>query len=109
MSERFKVIITPEAQEDIRNCVRYIARVLSNPQSAAVLQEELRKEIISLETMPTRYKTVDEQPWGAIGVRKVKVKSYYIYYLIDNEKMTVSILAVIYVRMDQQLQVNKRS
>ena len=81
MSERFKVIITPEAQEDIRNCVRYIARVLSNPQSAAVLQEELRKEIISLETMPTRYKTVDEQPWGA---KKVKNNGERAKYLVTD-------------------------
>ena len=77
MSGIFKVIITPDAQNDIRNYVRYIAQELANPQAAAALQEELRKEISSLNTMPARYKTIDEQPWGSIGVRKFKVKNYY--------------------------------
>ena len=54
MDEKYKVIITPEAQEDIRNSIRYIARELANPQAAMALQEELRKEITSLETMPLR-------------------------------------------------------
>lgn len=109
MAEKFKVIITPEAQCDIRNCVRYIAHELANPKAAIALQDELRREITSLETMPSRYKIVEEQPWGAIGIRKVKVKNYYVYYAIDDENKTVSILAVIYVRMDQQMQVTDRT
>lgn len=109
MTEKYKVIITLEAQEDMRNSVRYIARELANPQAAMALQEELRKEIISLETMPSRYKVVDEQPWGAFGVRKTIVKNHYVYYITDDEIKTVSIIAVIYVRMDQQNQVNKRT
>ena len=109
MSGIFKVIITPDAQNDIRNYVRYIAQELANPQAAAALQEELRKEISSLNTMPARYKTIDEQPWGSIGVRKFKVKNYYIYYIIDEEKNIVSVFAVIYVRMNQKTQINKRN
>ena len=109
MAEKYKVIITPEAQEDIRNSVRYIARALANPQAAMSLQEGLRKEITSLETMPLRYKVVDEQPWGALGVRKTIVKNHYVYYITDDESKTVSVIAVIYVRMDQQKQANKRA
>lgn len=109
MDEKYKVIITPEAQEDIRNSIRYIARELANPQAAMALQEELRKEITSLETMPLRFKIVDEQPWGALGVRKNIVKNHYVYYITDDESKTVSVIAVIYVRMDQQNQVNKRT
>ena len=45
MSEKFKVIITPEAQDDIRNSVMYIAHELANPQAAIALQNEFRKEI----------------------------------------------------------------
>ena len=108
MSEKFKVIITPVAQDDIRNSVMYIAHELANPQAAIALQNEFRKEITSLETMPSRYKVVDEQPWGALGVRKVKVKNHYVYYVTDDENKTVSVIAVIYVRMDQQVQVDER-
>ena len=109
MAEKYKVIITPEAQDDIRSSVMYIARELANPKAAIALQEEFRKEIISLDTMPLRYNVVEEQPWRALGVRKVKVKNHYVYYITDDETKTVSIIAVIYVRMDQQNQVNKRA
>ena len=109
MAEKFKVIITSEAQDDIRNSIRYIAHELANPHAAMALREEFRKVITSLETMPSRYKVVEEQPWGALGVRKVKAKNHYVYYITDNKIKTVSIIAVIYVRMEQQSQVNERT
>ena len=109
MAEKYKVIITPEAQEDIRNSIKYIARELANPQAAMALYGEFRKEIVSLDTMPSRYKVVEEQPWNALGVRKLKVKNYYVYYLTDDDAKTVSVVAVIYVRMDQQSLVNERT
>ena len=109
MSEKFKVVITHEAQNDIRNSVMYIAHELANHQAAIALQNEFRKEITSLEMMPSRYKVVEEQPWGALGVRKVKVKNHYVYYVTDNQSKTVSVIAIIYVRMNQQLQVNERT
>ena len=87
----------------------YIVHELANPQAAIALQNDFRKEITSLETMPSRYKGVEEQPWRSLGVRKVKVKNHYVYYVTDDENKTVSVIAVIYVRMDQQLQVNERT
>ena len=49
MAEKYKVIITPEAQDDIRSSVMYIARELANPKAAIALQEEFRKEISHLQ------------------------------------------------------------
>jgi len=46
--------------------------------------------------MPKRIKTVDEQPWKDIGLRKTRVKNYYIYFLVDDEEMAVKVNAVIY-------------
>ncbi len=108
MSERYELIILPEAQQDIRSIVFYIAKELSAPQAALNLQEEFLKEIESLAVRPKRVKTVEGQPWKDAGIRKTRVKNYYIYFLVDDEKMAVKVTAVIYVGMDQSLQMADR-
>ena len=58
--------------------------------------------------MPKRIKTVDEQPWKDAGIRKTRVKNYYIYFIVDDEEMAVKVNAVIYVGMDQSRQMTDR-
>ena len=75
MSDIYQVIILPEAQQDIKSIVLYIARELAAPQAALNLQEEFEKEIKSLAKMPKRIKTVDEQPLKDTGIRKTRMKN----------------------------------
>ena len=105
MSDIYQVIILPEAQQDIRSIVLYVARELAAPQAALNLQEEFKKEIKSLAKMPKRIKTVDEQPWKDTGIRKTRMKNYYIYFLVDDEEMAVKVNAVIYTGRDQTKQM----
>ena len=109
MSDLYKLIILPEAQQDIRNIVLYIARELAAPQAALDLQTEFEKEIKSLAIMPKRIKTVNEQPWKDAGIRKTRVKYYYIYFLVDDDEMAVKVNAVIYTGRDQTKQMNDRT
>lgn len=51
--------------------------------------------------MPYRVKLIDEQPWGNLGFRTIRTKNYYIYFLVDENRKEIQILAVIYVRRDQ--------
>ena len=108
MSEQYRLIILPEAQKDIRSIILYIARELAAPQAALNLQDGFQKEIHSLAKMPKRIKTVDEQPWKNAGIRKTRVKNYYIYFLVDDEEMAVKVNAVIYVGRDQSRQMSDR-
>lgn len=108
MSDQYKPIILPEAQKDIRGIVLYIARELAAPQAALNLQDEFHKEINSLSRKPKRIKTVDEQPWKDAGIRKTRVKNYYIYFIVDDEEMAVKVNAVIYVGRDQAKQMADR-
>jgi plasmid stabilization system protein ParE len=108
MSDLYKLIILPEAQQDIRNIVLYIARDLAAPQAALNLQDEFEKEIRSLAKMPKRIRKVDEQPWKDCGIRKTRVKNYYIYFLVDDAEMAVKVNAVIYIGRDQTKQMTDR-
>lgn len=108
MSDQYRLIILPEAQRDIRNIVLYIAHELFSPMAAQNLRKEFHKQIQTLADMPKRIKTVDDEPWGSKGVRKIKVKNYYIYFVVDDEEMAVKVTAVIYVGRDQSKQMNER-
>ncbi len=108
MSDQYRIILLPEAQKDIREIVLYIAKELAAPQAALNLQDEFQKEISSLARMPKRIKTVDEWPWKDAGIRKMRVKNYYIYFLVDDVEMVVKVNAVIYVGRDQYKQMADR-
>lgn len=51
--------------------------------------------------MPSRYHLAEEEPWHTKGIRKMSVKNFLVYYLIDEEKKAVWATAVIYGRRDQ--------
>ena len=105
MSEKYKLIILPEAQNDIRSIILYIARELAAPQAALNLNNEFQIAINSLSEMPKRIKTVNEQPWKNAGIRKLRVKNYYIYFLVDDKEKTVKVISVIFVGRDQAKQL----
>lgn len=109
MSEIYQVIILPEAQQDMQSIVLYIARQLSAPEAALNLKSAFQKEIALLSHMPKRFQTIQEQPWGNAGIRKFRVKNYYVYYLVDDADKTVKVNAVIYVGRDQPKQMSKRN
>ena len=108
MSKQYNLIILPEAQKDIRDIVIYIARELAAPQAALNLQVEFEKAINTLAERPKRIKTVNEQPWKDVGIRKIRVKNYYIYFLVDDDEVAVKVNAVIYTGRDQTKQMADR-
>lgn len=108
MSDYYKPIILPEAQQDIRGIVLYIAQELFAPKAALDLQNDFYKAIQKISYMPSRIKTIDEEPWGSQGVRKIRVKNYYIYFIADDNEMAVKVTAVIYVGRDQEKQMALR-
>lgn len=65
MADYYKLIILPEAQQDIRDIVLYIAQELFAPKAALNLQDDFHEEIQKLSYMPTRIKPIDEEPWGS--------------------------------------------
>ena len=108
MSSNYRLVILPEAQNDIRSIILYIAGELAAPLAALELQGNFEDCILSLSYMPERIKTVDEQPWKNSGVRRTRVKNYYIYFVISESEETVKILAVIYTGRDQSKQMLER-
>ena len=95
------VKITRQAKAQLEEIRDYIAKELLAPDAAKNMLKLLALEIQSLSKMPRRARLVDEEPWRSEGVRVKAVRNYLVYFWIDEENMTVQIVAVIYARRDQ--------
>ena len=105
--DEYKIKVTRQAKEHLALIREYIATELKEPIIAKRILELLKSEMMSLQTMPYRVKCIDEQPWGELGFRKIRVKNYYVYFCVDESRKEVQILAVIYVRRDQAKQLEQ--
>lgn len=103
--ETYKVRITKQAKEHLILIRDYISTELKQPTIAKEIIRVLKAEIYSLEYMPHRIRCIDEEPWRDLGFRKVRVKNYYIYFWINENKKEVDVIAIIYVKMNQVKQL----
>ena len=98
---RYEVKLTVQAIGQIEEAVQYISKILLEPETARKWADTLQCEIEKLDTMPSRYPLTDEEPWHTKGIRKMPVKNFLVYYLVDEKKKAVWITAVIYGHRDQ--------
>lgn len=103
MSKEYTVIITPGSKQDIDEIIHYIAGTLGARQAAISLLEEFSNAISSLSHMPKRIKLVDDEHWKAAGLRQMRVRNYYVYFVVDDVTVSVKVLAVIYIGRDQSI------
>ena len=107
MSITYNVQITPQAQQQMKEIVDYISYELCAPDAAAHLLDKLEKNIMSLSDFPDRFSVIEENPWDTQGIRKIIVNNFLIYYWIDKTQITVHVIAVIYNKRDQFVQLKK--
>ncbi|MCM1049995.1 MAG: type II toxin-antitoxin system RelE/ParE family toxin [Clostridiales bacterium] len=100
MNDNYSVIYSPEALDDIRKIYSYIAFELQVPDTALNQVNRIRKEIRSLNLMPMRYSIVDWEPWKSMQIHKVPVDNYVIYYLVDSNIYTVTVIRIVYGGQD---------
>lgn len=99
--DEYRIRITRQARDYLREIRRYIERELLAPGAAKNTVAAIKAEMQSLTHTPARIHLTPEQPWHDQGVRRDRVKNYYIYFWIDEKNKKVQIIGVIYVRRDQ--------
>lgn len=73
------------------------------------LLQLFRKEIKALSSMAESINLTPEQPWHDEGIRRKRVKNYYIYFWIDKDAQKVQVTDVIYIGRDQSKQLENMS
>ena len=96
MNDSYQVAYSPEALDDLKGIYAYIAQELLAPGTAKKQINRIREEIRSLSFMPSRYALVDWEPWKGIGMHKVSVDHFVIFYTVNSETMSVTIIRIVY-------------
>ena len=104
----YNVVISSQAENDLRGIFEYIAFELKSPQNAADQLEKLERKILSLEAMPDRHRVFDREPWRSRGLRILPTDNFVILYLTDARNLTVTIIRVMYGGrdIDKQLETD---
>ena len=96
MTDAYSVRYAPAAKEDLKSIYGYIAYTLQERSTAARKAGCICKAIRSLDAMPERHRAVEWEPWASLGMRMMPVDNYVIYYLVDKEKRTVTVVRIFY-------------
>ena len=106
----FNVVISEQAEEDLRGIYEYIAFELLAPENAAKQLDRLEKQILSLDELPERFQRYGKEPWHSRGLRFVAVDNYIVFYITDIEEQRVTILRVMYGgrNMEKHLSVHTK-
>ena len=96
MSKTYKVIYSPQALEDLTEIYEYIRFTLQARIAADNKSSHIRKMIRSLDTLPARHSLVEWEPWASMKIYKVPVDNCMIFYRVDEELSTVSIIRIFY-------------
>lgn len=82
----FLIIYSPEAKDDLREIYSYIAYDLQAPETAKGQVDHIRKEIRSLDFMLSRYAVVDWEPWKSMGMHRIPVDNFLVYYAVNGRQ-----------------------
>ena len=96
MSEKYRVQYSPAALDDLKDIYAHIATVLRAPENASRQIHRINEEICSLDFMPCRYEQVDWDPWKSMGMRKVAVNTFVVFYTVDQKRMNVTVIRIVY-------------
>lgn len=98
---RYAVKLTSQAIGQIEEIVHYISEVLFAPKTARKRADTLQSEIAKLNFMPSRCPLSEEEPWHTKGIRKMTVKNFLVYHIVDENSKTVWLTTVIYGHRDR--------
>jgi len=100
--EKYDIQIVKSAEQDLNQIFGYIADTLHEPEAATRLLVSFREAIDSLRQLPFRQRPLQEVPYAALGVRRLFVGNYIIFYSAIEGDTTVQILRVLYKRREWQ-------
>ena len=82
----YEVEVSEQADSDLRGIFEYISFELQSPENASGQLDRLEEQILSLDTMPERYRKYEKEPWKSRGLRVLPVDNYVVLYIPDSVK-----------------------
>ena len=86
----YAVQITEEALSDMEALYSYIADRLKAPENAMKQYNRIADAIVSLKQFPDRFAYVELEPEYSMGIHRMLVDHFVVFYVIDNDTVTVT-------------------
>lgn len=94
--EDYTIHYSTQAANDLRGIFAYICYNLSSPINARKHTTKIRDAIRKLDTFPEGHPIVTFEPWSIIGMRKLPIDNYVVFYIINDNTHTVDIARIFY-------------
>lgn len=98
----YEIRFLENALEDLKGIASYIAYTLSNPIAAEKLSKEILSQIDNLTNFPYQWPVYHALYPLSHEFRRLRVKNYFVFYWVEEEKREVTIARVIYARRNLQ-------
>lgn len=108
MTDNYHISYSEDALNDLREIYAYIANELLVPETAVEQIKRIRKEIRSLYFMPSRYAFVGWEPWHSMKMHQLPVDNFIVYYLVNDDKKTVTVVRIFYGGRDIEGIINSK-
>ena len=96
----FYLSFTDKVITDISSARRYIRKKLEAPMASQRLSDELEETYLKLEENPYRRPLVQNKFLAMKGYRSIYVKNYVLFYIINEEDNTVSLVRFMHSKRD---------
>lgn len=98
--QKYNVHIEATAEQDLDEIIIYIATVLNEPENALCIYSGLKGAIQTLQELPGRNRLLDEPEYATLGVRRLFVGNYVIFYAWLEPSKIVDVLRILYIRRE---------
>ena len=92
--------LMPSAIQDLRDIADYIASDLCAPESAAGPLNEIETAVENACAFPLSLPSVRDELLQMKGYRKIIVRNYIVFALLDEKKKTLNVMRVLYHARD---------
>ena len=98
--ERFEIIVTSDADQDMEEIFSHISGSLQEPSVAASLIERIYNRLLSLADMPERFALSRDRFLAKQGFRVLPIENHLVFYVVDRKAGRVVIHRVLYGKRD---------
>ena len=98
--KKYKIEISETAEQDLANIISYIKYDLTEDIIADKYKILFKQELKKLEDIAGSMPILDEKLTGHKNIRKINVRNYVIFYIIDEEKNKAFVLRIGHTFMD---------
>lgn len=91
----YKVLMTQPAADDLKGISAYISNELREPVAAKKLVNKIKEAVTSFSELPTRHALISDEYLAAVGIRRIMIDNYMIFYIVSEKDATVTVVRIL--------------